>query len=287
MTSEGHKKCPSCQSEMLGSFCHNCGEKALSSKDLSIIQLISDAWTSLTEVDGKWLKSFRNLLWNPGQLTIDYLSGVRKNRLTPFQLLLFSNILFFIVVGIVGYSAFTTHLEVHIQSTNFLHQSLAQQLVEQKILYSGQTFDEFSKLFNQRTEIQAKSLVIIMVPMLVILVALLNIKSQFSLITHWVFATHVFAFMLIIQSLITPITEQIVLKLLPLFFTQFTGDWFEIFYSLFLFGLFGLYYYLAASRVYKQSLMGKLISSFFFILGVYWIFLIYRMILFFTTFYTL
>ena len=272
---------------MLGPYCHRCGEKRLSQTDLSMRTLLSQAWDSVTEVDGKWLKSFALLIVRPGQLTVDYCAGIRKNRLTPFQILVFCNILFFLVVGLLGYSAFTTRLEVHTQATNFLHQPLAEQLVTDRLSSSGETYGAFAARFNERAEIQAKSLVIIMVPMLALLVFLLNTRLRSGAVPHWVFATHVFSFMLLLQATAAPVLERVLIGLLSLAGEQALGQWFEFSYSVLLFLSFGLYYHLASRRYHQWRPHSTGLKAFLFVVGVYWIFLIYRMVLFFTTFYTL
>lgn len=280
-------QCRSCGAEVRGRYCHHCGEKRFDPADLSARKVSEDLFTAFTDVDGKLLKSWYLLLRKPGQLTKDYLNGVRVQRLTPFQVLVMSNILFFLVAGLLGYSAFTTPLEVHTQATNFLHQPLAEQWVEQRLASTGEERSDFAARFNDRAEIQAKSLVIIMVPMLALLVYLLNWQSRFGALSHWVFATYVFAFMLFIQATVAPLLERLLVWLLPLFGEHVLGQWFEFSYSILLFLGFGIYFYLASRRVHQWPRYSAWLKAFLFVFGVYWIFLIYRMVLFFTTFLSL
>ncbi|WP_223789132.1 DUF3667 domain-containing protein [Marinicella meishanensis] len=247
----------------------------------------SQAWESVTEMDGKFLKSFTLLLFRPGQLTADYLAGVRQHRLTPFQILVFANILFFLVAGLLGYSAFTTSLEIHTQATNFLHQPLAQQMVEHRLDSTGEAASEFAARFNDRVEIQAKSLVIIMVPMLALVVLGLNRSVRFGAVGHWVFATHVFAFMLVLQATLAPLLERLLVVVLPMAGPQALSQWFEFSYSILLFLSFGVYYHLASKQVHQFSTLITAVKALLFVVAIYWIFLIYRMVLFFTTFYSL
>ncbi len=111
--SDINEQCPSCAQPLLGQFCHQCGEKKFSKKDLSSKTIFEHIFTSITEVDGKFISSFWLLISKPGQLTLDYMSGVRKKRLSPFQILLTINIVFFLVAAYQGHSAFTAHLQTH------------------------------------------------------------------------------------------------------------------------------------------------------------------------------
>ncbi len=272
---------------MLGQFCHRCGEKQFNPSDVSASKVSSHIFSSITEVDGKLISSLWLLLSKPGQLTKDYLSGIRKNRLSPFQLLLLVNIIFFLMAAYMGHSSFTTHLEFHTNANNFIHQSVAETMVEKHLQTTGESRAVYTEKFNALVEVQAKSLVMLMVPMLAVVVWVLNPKQAYPLVSSLVFSTHMFTFMLLVNSFVAPVLAKTMAWLVMAFSIPIGEDYFEWIYSALLFSFYVVYFYLASQRTHgKHPLMG-VIKSLLFVVSVYWIFLIYRMVLFFTTFYSL
>ncbi len=247
----------------------------------------AQAFTSATELDGRFLGSLKRLVMRPGQLTLDYLNGIRKHRLAPFQLLLLINIAFFLMAAYVGHSAFTTRLDFHTGATNFIHQPLAAALVDDRLRSSGETRASFAQRFNARVEVQAKSMVMLMVPLLALLVWLLFPAQANRWIRSLIFATHLFAFMLLVQTFIAPPLSALMNWAVQRFALPLDGGAFEVIYSLLLFALFGVYFFLAAQRVYGRHTALNLARVLAFLFATYWIYLIYRMVLFFTAFYSL
>ncbi len=284
---ETNQQCPSCAQPLLGRFCHQCGEKQFKVADISARKVSSHIFSSITEVDGKLLSSLRLLLVKPGRLTIDYLSGVRKNRLSPFQLLLLINIIFFLMAAYLGHSPFTTRLAFHTNSSNFIHQPVAKKMVDSHLQASGESREVYSKRFNARVDVQAKSLVMLMVPMLALAVWVLYPQQNYPAVSCLIFATHLFAYMLLVNSFVAPLLSELMSWFVINLSIPIKEDNFEWIYSAFFFSFYGVYFYLAAKNVYQGNALSNFMKSVVFMAVVYWIYLIYRMVLFFTTFYSL
>lgn len=127
------KHCPGCHQELLGPYCHQCGEQRFDPAALSLKSISQHIFTSLTDLDGKLWRSLRLLVSQPGQLTLDYLEGRRKQRLSPFQLFVLVNVFFFLAVAWWGSSAYTTSLHFHLNASNFFHQPVAVEWVNQHL----------------------------------------------------------------------------------------------------------------------------------------------------------
>ena len=282
------QQCPNCGKTITDKFCSHCGEQAFSSKKLSALFLLNELFSSLTDVDSKLLKSLKLLFTKPGQLTLDYCRGVRKNRLNPFQIFLFANICYFLFIAVLNQNTFTTALEVHLNSKNFIHQELAIELVEEKLANESVSLQEFSQKFNQRIEIQSKTLLLVLIPLFAIVVVIANFKHRFSIVTALVFSAHFVGFLLFFQIVYSTFLYAIFsllkrLELLDILAALQT----EMVYSVLLFFGICFYLYLASIRVFSINKQPALIQTLFYGLAIYWIILIYRMILFFTTFYSL
>lgn len=279
--------CPSCEQPLLGQYCHLCGEKQFKNSDISAQKVSSHIFSSVTEVDGKLLTSLRLLLIKPGRLTIDYLSGVRKNRLSPFQLLLLINIIFFLMAAYLGHSSFTTRLAFHTNSSNFIHQPVAKKMVESHLESSKEPREAYTNRFNAMVEVQAKSLVMLMVPMLALIIWLLYPKQSYPVVSSLIFATHLFAYMLLVNTFVAPVLSKLMAWLVISLSIPINEDSFEWVFSALLFSFYGVYFYLAAHNAYQGNAVINGIKSVVFVAAVYWVYLIYRMVLFFTTFYAL
>lgn len=277
--------CPSCAEALLGPYCHRCGEQRFKADEVSLGQVSQEVFSAVTDVDGKFLKSMVLLIRKPGQLTVDYLNGVRKSRLSPFQLLLMINVLFFVLASYRGHSTFTTQLQTHTQASNFWHQSVAEQMVAKHLATTGEAPDAYASRFNQRVETQAKSLVMLMVPLLALLVGLLFWRRR--MIGHLVFATHLFCLILLVSSVLAPLVSGGLLWVIGSWHWSINELGFELIFSLIMFGLYGICFYASARRVYVQPAWLIGLKTGLFVVGVYATFLLYRMVLFFTTFYTL
>ncbi|MEM6797397.1 MAG: DUF3667 domain-containing protein [Acidobacteriota bacterium] len=77
--------CPSCEAQLAGPFCAQCGE----SGDFAPVPLrvwLQQTWSSFAGLDAKWLRSLLPLLLRPGFLTEEYLRGRRVLYTKPLKL---------------------------------------------------------------------------------------------------------------------------------------------------------------------------------------------------------
>ena len=160
-------------------------------------------------------------------------------------------------------------------------------MVDERLQGSEETDASFTERFNDRVEILAKSLVMLMVPMFGLIMLILFPKQPFPVVGSLVFATHLFSFMLLIQAVVAPLLLALINFIVPLLSLKVSGGLIELAFSLILVTIFTWYFYLACIRVYNTKGITLLIKVFIYALSVYWVYLIYRMVLFFTTFYTL
>jgi hypothetical protein len=80
--------CPSCGAPVAGDFCAACGEKRLRPGHFSLRHFAREAADELFDVDSRALHSLRLLLFRPGALTLEYLSGRRRPYLGPLRMYL-------------------------------------------------------------------------------------------------------------------------------------------------------------------------------------------------------
>lgn len=110
------KVCHNCQELMASdsSFCRNCGQKRAKLR-ISLYALLSDFFAQQFSIEGRLFKTLATLLFQPGQLTVDYCQGKRARYFTPIQLYLITSVLFYLLLdtasGVAPVSAFRVNMD--------------------------------------------------------------------------------------------------------------------------------------------------------------------------------
>lgn len=91
-------KCKNCQSELLGDFCHNCGQSSKIER-ISFKQLSTHLLEDITSLDSRALGTFRNIIKRPNKIASDYIAGKRRSYLNPISLYLISIALFLVFMS--------------------------------------------------------------------------------------------------------------------------------------------------------------------------------------------
>lgn len=85
-----HSNCANCGAELTGRFCTVCGQRE-EPRVPTIQSVLGEFTNEVFGIESKLWRSFRLLLFKPGQLTLVYLSGMRQKYMSPLRLyLLFS-----------------------------------------------------------------------------------------------------------------------------------------------------------------------------------------------------
>lgn len=78
--------CPSCGEKGRGQYCSACGERFVASHDLSLRHfLLMTLPHEVFEVDGKFLRTLKTLVFRPGVLASEYIAGRRRVYLDPLR----------------------------------------------------------------------------------------------------------------------------------------------------------------------------------------------------------
>jgi len=272
--------CPSCTTSRRTKFCPGCGEERLRPNDLSLRHLTGQFAKGLSSVDGKLMRSWRSLLWKPGQLTVAYLSGERRRFVTPLTLFFLGNAVFVAVQSLTGMNILSSTLDSHLHSQDW--SDFAQSLVRARLANRHLTLEAFAPVFDRSAVFNAKALIILMALVFAPLPALLFRDRQRPAGAHIVFALHLYAFVLIVLSAAVLLAEVDMLagggglhsgavdKTLSLLNLMVCGG----------------YIYLAIPKVYHIYRWRRLASAMFLTLAVALLFVAYRFAIFLITFYT-
>ena len=91
------KNCLNCQTEVVGRYCHHCGQQNLEPKE-TVWHLVQHFFNDITHFDGKFFETVKYLLRRPGFLSVEYMKGRRMAYLNPIRMYVFTSAIFFIVL---------------------------------------------------------------------------------------------------------------------------------------------------------------------------------------------
>ena len=89
--------CPNCSTSLLGSHCHECGQKKIETNEYSLRRFIGRAINDFTDLESnKVLRTLSAMILRPGLLAVEYLAGRRGRFLGPLKLYLTFSALYFL-----------------------------------------------------------------------------------------------------------------------------------------------------------------------------------------------
>lgn len=176
---------------MQGKYCNTCGQKQLNN-DRSLSHLVGDLVNNLFFVDNRLWVSIKYLLFEPGRMTYEYLSGKRRKFMPPVTIFLFVNVIYFFTSPLTDYS-----LPLTDQVKQPTHGSLATHLVEQKLKDSKISMEEYERTYNRASDNVSKTVMILNVPLISFFVYLLAIKKRKFYYDSLIYSMHFFSVFLL------------------------------------------------------------------------------------------
>ncbi len=314
--------CASCASTLTGPYCAACGQRTLRPDEYSLRRLVKDGLRDAFSLDAKLWKSFTCLFTQPGEPTVAYMGGARAGRLGPMQIFLIANLIYFFVQPYTGYVGYNTPLQSHMtqqaysRSGNISEHVFAdiEKRTDQRIATESTPTDlptardrantierqVYETQFNTRGEVLARSLVILLVPMVAAVLTLVFAGTGIPAVQHVVFTIHLVAWQLtFVMSLFLPLLQittrgivSVAAKYLGVPATEIYADalWGAIVRTVLETG--GLvvtlpYLYFALRRVYRGGHLSAVLRSAALVIALLGATLAFRFILFWLTFLSL
>ncbi|MFN7926221.1 MAG: DUF3667 domain-containing protein [Bryobacteraceae bacterium] len=273
--------CVTCGSHLESTYCPTCGERRFDHHALSLKHFFEHAFEAFAHFDSTIIRSVKALLGDPGRLTADWSAGKRKPYLAPVQLLLVMNLFYFASHAIAPWNTLTTDLWTHMNWST--HQQIAREMVEAKLAKTGAPLEDYRKKFDAKAEILAKSLVIVMAPMLALAVFILQIGSRRYFVEHLVFALHFYAFLLVYLGVSGPLTN-LILGLMKKGGVQASAMAIDQTVSLVAIVLLVTYLAMALKTVYRQAWWLTGAKALALVVAVVYVLQAYRFLLFLITY---
>ena len=189
--------CASCGAPLTGRYCAACGERPVLPGEQSLRHLLVDNLREVLNLDARLYRTLAALLFEPGRLTREYMAGRRVRLLRPLQIFLIGNLVYFVVQPFTTYTGYNTPLDSQMHGQFYSEAAGTAGIVEERMQEMGIGLESYALLFDAKSEIYAKTLVLLMVPLFALVVALLQARRRRPFIEHVVFATHYFAWELL------------------------------------------------------------------------------------------
>jgi len=195
--------CPSCGTETPSLFCDKCGEKKFTAYDLSVRHFMAEAFSAVTSLDSKVLRTVWLLVSRPGYLSSEYFRGSRVRYVKPLQLFLLFNVIYYFSLTVMPATTFTTPLDTQLHMNNY-YPSYAKARVEQVVQQKRTSYQDFEKKYNQEAGVLSKTLIFLLIPLFALLFYALFFKKRRFLAEHVVVSTHFWAFDLLLLGIFLP-----------------------------------------------------------------------------------
>ncbi len=282
------EQCQSCGAERPGRFCAACGEKRIEPADLSTRGFLRDAAEELTDLDGRVPRTLISLFKSPGLLTAEWIRGRRNLYLRPVQLFLVLTVFFFFAAPYLGLLRWDLSQYVGGSPPG----PVAGAMVRRHLDETGRDPLQYRAAFDRTLEDHKRLLIPIVVPLFALLGMLLYAGARPFYVEHLVFAIHFLAALLLYMGALLPLLIRTLYWLLgwvlpPAMLEAAFGDS-ELAIGLLIVVPTAIYLYLALRRTFGGSMSALLGRSLVLTAcSVGLLLVVYRSILFFSTFYTL
>jgi hypothetical protein len=148
--------CSNCGTTLIGDFCQTCGQKRFVESDRRFGHLLSQFAASATDLDGRFWRTIRALVFQPGLLSREYFDGRRARWISPVSLFLAVSVVYFVAPSLGGDLTLQFNQQV---SGNIRQLALGpdESLTEQQLASAGQFYSPLTarwieKRVGQRDE---------------------------------------------------------------------------------------------------------------------------------------
>ena len=265
--------CKSCGNHFKGNYCNECGEKVLLDEDRSFKTFVSNILIAITFADSTLIKTLWLVISKPGFITDEYTGGRRVKYLKPISLFFVLNLIYFLFPVIQLFNAsLNTQLLAPLRE-------LVQQLVAHKMVsLQMQDVASFSLIYNQKTAMLAKLMVMVFVVIASLPLNLIYRKRNRYFTDHVAYMVELACFNLFVNAIFL----TLVTKLFGL------GSYLDESILTFIFVSTNLYFLLISGQVFYQEKGWRLVlKSIAMLLLMKLALEIYRAVLFFITIWTL
>lgn len=274
--------CKTCGNVFVGLYCNICGEKVIEAKDRSFKNFIGNFLTAITLADNRFLKTLWLTIQNPGFLSKEYANGRRVKYLRPLQVFFVLNLVYFLFPVLQLFNS-----TLRTQMYFLFHSPMIRGMVNQRLSDEGISLTGFAMIYNEKTTILAKLLIVVFVWIASLPLSIIFRKKNRYFTDHVALSVELACFNIFVNAILL---SGILLVLSKIFMWSGTtfGDYLNDTTLTIIFISTNLYFiYRSARTFYDQKGKSLIIKSVLGIIGLFLALEAYKLLLFFVTFYTI
>jgi hypothetical protein len=195
---EAMQTCRVCDHVFKGRYCNVCGEKVVESNEKSLIHFLDSLLNAFTFLDGKFLKSFKLLLFQPGQLSRNIADGKRVPYMKMVSLFFVANFFYFLFPV---FDSYNSSLYTQLNSLGN-HSVKAKEIVKQKIEKEAISIQDFQRDYSNQSTNLSKLLIILLVFAFTASLLIINYSKKTFFFDHLLFSLEFYSFQLLLNSVI-------------------------------------------------------------------------------------
>jgi hypothetical protein len=273
--------CKSCSNNFVGLYCNLCGEKVLLPSDRKFKSFLANVLIAITFADNKFIKTLWLVVKNPGFLSKEYVHGVRVKYLRPLQLFFILNLIYFLFPVFQLFNA-----SLYTQMYLLPHRNIAREFVLQKISHSNLSLQAYTLMYDAKSQSLAKLLIVVFILLASLPLSLIYRKRTLYFTDHTALAVELACFSLAVNALLL----SGIFWTLNTAFNWADSGWIQYLDDLaitIIFVITNTYFLWRASRTFYHQqgflLYAKVLLA---LVGLYLSLEVYRLLLFFITYWS-
>ena len=275
--------CQNCGATFQGKFCHHCGEKVIDKADRSFSKMAESLLNAFTFLESKFWRSFKLIIVKPGQLSDHIRNGIQVPYMKLVGLFFVANFFYFL------FPVFDTfNSSLHSQYNYQVYSPIVKDIVRDHISSNYLDANKFESQYNAHSGNLAKLLLVILVFVFTLPLSIVNYSKKNFYFDHLQISFEFHAFQMLVCCVILPNFFKWMIQLA----NKWAGaDW-SILLSDNVFSNFSMvlfmYFWIRAQRnFYHQAWWVSVLKGLLLGYLVFYTWWIYRLVLFFFTFYTI
>ena len=274
--------CKSCGHVFTGVYCNLCGEKVIEPKDRSLRTFFSNILIAITFADNRFVRTLWLTIKNPGFLSREYADGRRVNYLRPLQLFFILNLVYFLFPVLQLFNS-----SLRTQMYYLFHSNMVRNLVVNRLVMENMSLEGFTLMYDDKTTGLAKLLMVVFVLLSSLPLSLIFMKKNRYFTDHVTLSVELACYNIFVNAILLSGILWVLNNALR-WSGSGLGDYLNDTTFTVIFVSTNLYFiYRAARTFYGQKGKRLIVKSALAILGLFLALEIYRLILFFVTFWSL
>jgi hypothetical protein len=182
--------CTNCGDPRVATYCANCGEQQPGHHDLTVGHFFHEVMHEVLHLDGKMWRTLRVLITRPGQLTVEYFAGQKKQSIGPLRL--------YLTIFALQFIAFTAYKPAAMYSVatfmKFDSNHALTAMMEKKAAKHHLPLEQYEDRIDERWHKNLSMLQLGNILGIALALKIIYVRRNRTLAEHLVFAAHVLSF---------------------------------------------------------------------------------------------